>query len=228
MAYLKEKSEVKSMIPAEIAKSLREELSLDIKDASPEERQARILRRELICKSLGISAKNIDQFLKDMDNHIEKASENPLDNNPYIDGQNKESKNRKRKTADSAFSFGLSVISSIIPELKIISFVYNGIKILVDSKKDVGFENGEPDSQTKLEALQTFMEKVAILNDKINENIDELLKNKKSMNSKDFNAYKKNLIAKIREDMKTYGVEIDASKKLDTTTPDSEQSEPGA
>lgn len=236
---LKTPAEVKAIIPAEVqkdkalAETLRAALSLDVKDGSPEERKAKILRRELICKAFGISAKNIDQFLEDLENHIANASDNPLDNDPYIDDQNKSSKAKRKKNAENAFSFGLSVASSIIPGLKIISFVYNGIKILVDGINASSLDSEEPDYQKKINLLKAFMEKVNILNNKLDEKLDEILKNKETMKPKEFASYKNALIASIREEMKTYGVEIDADKasKLNdqaNTTPDSEQqTEPG-
>lgn len=211
--------EVAGMVPAEIlknkdmAQSLKDALSLNVKDENPEQRKARIIRRKLICNTFGISTKNIDEFLKDLDNNILNMSDNPLDNDQYLKSKDDDKKNQAKKNAEKTFSLGISVITSFFPQLKILSFVYNGVKILVDNIKETPFANDGMNGKMELDALKVFAEKVSILNDKIDEKMDEILANKKNMKPKAFAAYKKDLIASIREEMKEYGVEIDISAK---------------
>lgn len=217
--------EVSGMIPAEVlknkdmAQALKDALSLNVKDENPEQRKARLIRRDLICSALGVSTKNIDKFLKDLDNNILNMSDNPLDNDQYLNSQDKDKKNQAKKNLDNTLSLGISVISSIFPQLKLISFIYNGVKIAVDNIKDKPFAEDGLNGKMKLDALIVFAEKVSILNEKINEKMDEILENKKSMKPKAFASYKKNLISNIREEMKKYGVEIDINEKEENTTP---------
>lgn len=185
----------------EIAKSLLKDLSLDNKNQSPEQRETIILRRKLLCNALGISAKTEDQFLRDLQSFI--ASNGQTEKPNYLAILEREN-NAK---IDKGVSTTLNVASKIIPELNVVKIAYSGLKFVIS-----GMQNEKSNSAeeiVKTEALKIFMEKFATLNSILDKEIAEISENKKTMNPKEFSAYKKKKIAEIREKMeKAYNIKI--------------------
>ena len=168
----------------ELAETLKQALSLDVKDATPEERQARIVRRNLICKTLGISTKNIDKFLKDLDNHIIKS----------------ESDDKNKKKAGKVLLSAISLTSNFIPALKVVEIFINGVKFIIDVTNLI--KDFSDQDSAKIEALKILMQKV----DNLNTFIDKKLKeNPEILNNPND---RKKLIEELKKELKASGVEI--------------------
>ena len=196
---MENKFEVKGMIPAEViknkdlAKALKQALSLDVKDGSPEERKARITRRQLICKTLGISAKNIDKILSVLDSYIAQ-------NDSSTSSDDSENPNKTAKDAGNVLASTLSFISNFIPALKVLEIIINGVKLIIDISHLIK-DFVDADS-ANLEVIKILMEKVDILNKFIDKKLKEnpeILNNPKE---------KKKLLEELKKELKASGVEI--------------------
>ncbi|MBE5755765.1 MAG: hypothetical protein E7341_03735 [Clostridiales bacterium] len=232
MAKIKEKTSVKGMIPAEVvaaaakeenpAVALYNSLSLKVKpkDETPEQRKAKIMRRQLICGAFGISAAELDTFLEENKNvQAEGGAPSQSDADILRDrrdvsrGQHGAIRGNVRGRIGAIFDVTKDVIDLFFPLSKLIKIVIVTGKFVTgqyfSGKAQRGnIADGTEKDRAYIECLKEFMEKVDVLNQILADEMEEVLRNKKTMKKKEFTEYKKSVIERIRNKMKEHGLEI--------------------
>ena len=234
MGNLKKTSSVTALVSAEtinanlkgksskeLAEILLKELSLDVKDCTPEQREAKILRRKLICETLGISVKTTDQFLNDLKKYIIDETEKPTQDYPSI--LKKENSENIQETVGKA----IEVASKFIPELNIVKVIYAGLQVIINGVQDHK-DNSHRDAE-KIEALKVFMKKVATLNSELDSEIITLTEHKKTMTTKEFSKFKKERLLEIRKRLESkHGVKLTFEEENGATEDGAPHIEPEA
>lgn len=237
-----------------IAEQLYESLSIKVKpeNETPEQRKSRIMRRQLIANTFGLSVKELEGYLKDYVK-IKSTSENEQpneidalrDSKGTLDAQDGSIKGNAINAVTSTAAAGAAVAGLINPALApigvIVTVVTAGITLYRTAKgKGNTLADKNEKSASYFEKLVPLMEKITVLNEIITNKIDAILENKNKLKPKAFAEYKKSVINELREEMAKHGVEIKVEyideqqkeePKNETKQPESEseeqQTEPG-
>lgn len=228
------KVEVKAVVPAEVvasvtsgkgeaaATALYNSLSINVKPEgeTKEQRQARIMRRRLICQAFNISAPDLDNFLADYKKY--QGNEQPSQNEADIlrdkrdvsRGQQGEVRAGNRALRDSvvntASKIATAVSFAVSPWLTIVLAVVGlGFDIYRNRKAQVGkIADGTEKDRDYIEALNVFMDKIEKFNQILDSEMEEIMSKKKTMKAKEFTAYFKTKMLELRDKMKAQGIEV--------------------